>query len=100
MLRGGTPIEEKAPHVILAVDDIDDNGNLDVFMTDKEITNKSQEKKAGVGIRDPESYSPKVENKHLIHLRRWVKTLPNTKPTSTFGDFRFDVDAIIDAMRS
>ena len=100
MLRGGTPIEEKAPNVILAVDDNDDHGNLDVFMTDKEITNKSQEKKSGVGIRDPERCSPKEESKHLIHLRRWVKTLPNTKSTSTFGDFRFDVDAIIDAMRS
>ena len=102
MLRGGMPNEDKGPRTIPAVENDNDNQRLDVFMTDTEITNNSQKKKVGVGsITNPEIMDVSMEeNEHLLHLRQWIENLPETKPTSAFGDFRFDVDAIINAMKT
>jgi len=107
MLRGGTPIEEQAPRMIPAVED-DGTNDLDVFLTDREITSRSQQEKIS-STKDEEKVSDdrndtiqeetvKKESEHLIHLRSWIKSLPETKPTKHFGDFRFDVDAIMFAM--
>ena len=100
MLRGGTPSEDRAPRIntIPAVDEDDDTGDaIDIFKTDKEITNQSQQKKSSV-VSDVET--PKEECEHLLHLRQWIKNLPDAKPTSTFGDFRLDVEAIMNAVQT
>jgi len=92
MLRGGTPSENRAPRIntIPAVDEDDDTGDtIDIFKMDKEITNQSQQKKSSV-----------EECEHLLHLRQWIKNLPDAKPTRTFGDFRLDVEAIMNAVQT
>jgi hypothetical protein len=38
------------------------------------------------------------EQDHYKELLDWVNNLPDSKPTKYFGDFRFDVDAIMQAM--
>jgi mRNA-decapping enzyme subunit 2 len=108
MLRGTSPSEEPAPRTILAVDEGDNANVLDVFMTDGEITENSQKVKTLTMSEEentlenrnqlPETDEPK-ENEHFIHLRNWVDKLPETKPTNMFGDFRFDVDAIMTAVK-
>ena len=123
MLRGGTPIEDRAPRTIPAVDEDDDTGDtVGPFMTDKEITNSSQQKKSSVvsdveipakdtpkeetehllhtNVEIPAKDIPKEESEHLLHLRQWIKNLPDTKPTNIFGDFRLDVEAIMNAMQT
>jgi len=40
-----------------------------------------------------------VENKNLLFLRKWVRDLPSHPPTLLFGDFQFNVDAIMKAIK-
>ena len=65
----------------------------DIFLTDKEITARSQIQKLG-------SPSPTggCENEHMIWMKQWVQNLPKSPPTKEFGSFQFDVEAILKAM--
>jgi mRNA-decapping enzyme subunit 2 len=49
------------------------------------------------GIHDTKTVF--VENNSLLFLRNWVRGLPTHPPTLQFGDFRFDVEAIMNAMK-
>lgn len=98
-----------------------ENDRLDFFMTDREITEKSQREKMAKSdnnrrdevMTDKEhtekNLNPKIESlvteqdqereeDHFARLLDWVKSLPESKPSKYFGDFRFDVDAIMQAM--
>jgi len=71
------------------------------FMTDKEITGCSQHAKS------PES-AEKVNSTQQVcatriqeavsPLQQWAQNLPRIPATETFGDFHFDIDAIMTAM--
>ena len=95
MLRGDSPIESE-PRLIPAVDVIEPAGNSDVFMTDKEITSRSQKQK--IDQVERKSKSKIQENEHLVSMKEWVRSLPETKPTEIFGNFKFDVGMIMNAM--
>jgi len=76
---------------------------LDVFMTDREITNRSQTEKLCVKGEKAVRSSGKLANgqeddEHIIYMRQWAKNLPQAPATDMFGDFRFDQEAILKAM--
>ncbi|KAL3770683.1 hypothetical protein ACHAW5_003127 [Stephanodiscus triporus] len=94
----------------------------DLFMTDREITARSQKEKLAIIpppiLREPPAetisepsnaawtQSPFVQqvddidqpNDHMAWMKMWAQQLPQSQPTNVFGDFRLDVDAIINAM--
>ncbi|KAL7527168.1 hypothetical protein ACHAXR_004488 [Thalassiosira sp. AJA248-18] len=97
--------------------------NDDWFMTDKEITAKSQKEKFSILPPSPFAPSSKAPAKpvpppaaavastqahaadgyqnsseHLIWMKRWVQQLPQAGPTKEFGDFRLDANAVLNAM--
>lgn len=95
MLRGQNAHDDSAPRTIPAVDERPNDG-IDMFLTDREITIKSQKEK----LQKPvvaEQEAPKEED-YFTQLVDWVKSLPESQPTKCFGDFRFDVEAIMQAM--
>ena len=93
---------------------------LDVFMTDREITAKSQQEKLSIlppltgsshqthssastktPIQQPEprlAYNTQHSNLNLTWMKQWVQQLPKSQPTKEFGDFRLDVTAIMNSM--
>jgi hypothetical protein len=80
----------------------DGGEGVDVFMTDAAITARSQKEKL-VALE----VDPLVEMKQKRQaraketadsLQKWVQDLPQVPATTQFGDFRFDVDAIMNAM--
>lgn len=96
--------------------------STDWFMTDKQITAKSQKEKLSI-LPPPTSYpsmtasvvpieltaptaTPPVANdghhtnndEHLEWMKRWAQQLPQAGPTKAFGDFRLDADAVMNAM--
>ena len=90
---------------------ISTTAELDVFMTDKEITSRSQAEKLGTtssseiaeGGKPARSSTPKPEqqeDEHIIYMRQWAKDLPQAPPTEMFGEFTFDRDAIMRAMHA
>eukprot|EP01083_Nonionella_stella_P102877 293171_1 len=81
---------------------------VDVFMTDGEITARSQKEKTEFSTdEDSTASEPKrviitVEANESVHARylcQWVKNLPASEPTTLFGDFRFDFDKIMASMK-
>lgn len=84
--------------------DTSTRGNYDWFLTDKEITAKSQKEKlcSMLDIASPslelKKAQPDMDNKHWQHMKSWVANLPRAPPTKYFGDFRFDVNAIMNSM--
>jgi len=64
----------------------------DWFLTDREITAKSQNEKLKSPTMD------EGENEHMVWMKQWVKHLPQSPPTKEFGTFKFDVNAIMKAM--
>ena len=93
---------------IPAVSDIEN-----IFMTDKEITAKSQSEKLnqkGTNVKDSEvlgkeddkqkSANEVAINEHFLFCRQWASNLDKGKPTNFFGEFRFDVDAIMVAAKT
>jgi mRNA-decapping enzyme subunit 2 len=75
----------------------------DVFMTDAAITARSQKEKLLVHLEvDPLVEMKQKRQARAIEtedfLQKWVKDLPQVPATTLFGDFRFDVDAIMNAM--
>jgi len=69
-----------------------DKSEDDWFLTDKEITAKSQQEKLKSPIIDD------GDNEHLVWMRQWVQRLPKDPPTNEFGTFHFNVNAIMKAM--
>ena len=65
----------------------------DWFLTDREITAKSQDQKLGSQLMLDEG-----DNEHLMWMKQWVKNLPKSPATKEFGTFNFNVDAIMKAM--
>lgn len=72
----------------------------DVFLTDAEITARSQKDKLEVtnDLVQMKQERQARDKKTADSLLQWVKDLPKVPATSRFGDFRFDVDAIMNAM--
>ena len=70
---------------------------FDVFMTDKEITARSQKEKSQEKMKQPRQAR---DNGVSLSLQQWVESLPQVPATKQFGDFRFDVDAIMNAMNN
>lgn len=112
MLRGQHAHDDSAPRTIPAVDERPNDG-LDVFLTDREITMKSQKEKLeqqlvteiAMESQKEKIHQPLVteqepprEEDYFAQLVDWVERLPESKPSKYFGDFRFDVDAIMKAM--
>ena len=75
---------------------------LDIFMTDKEITSRSQAEKLGVKTQDAKRGSKKAvkreDDEHIVYMRQWAESLPQAPASDLFGDFRFDREAILKAM--
>ena len=115
MLRGGGKKDKKKDRVIPATPSIQShaqNDALDIFMTDKEITAKSQqqknneqgEKKRSQNINEGKAAvkgndrKSAYTNEHLGFVLDWVKSLPKPPPSKHFGQFKFDYDAIMVAV--
>jgi len=64
----------------------------DWFLTDEEITARSQNEKLKSPTMD------EGENEHMVWMKQWVQRLPQSPPTKEFGTFKFDVNAIMKAM--
>jgi mRNA-decapping enzyme subunit 2 len=65
-----------------------------VFLTDAEITAKSQASKTGVRQEELQlQYEQDMD-----YIRQWVARLPKPRPTSHFGEFKLDVDRIMAAV--
>ena len=75
-----------------------------IFMTDREITAKSQKEKLSIlPPPQPQAVLAKAQAEDDVHwrwMRRWVEDLPQTEPTKEFGDFRLDVDLIMNGMKT
>lgn len=82
-----------------------EHANYDWFLTDKEITAKSQKEKlcSMLDVASPSlehaSLQSELQNEHWQHMKSWVTNLPRAPPTKYFGDFHFDTDAIMDQMK-
>ena len=112
------PSEDKSRKNAVVQRDESDVASGD-FMTDREITAKSQKEKlasakaptkeaqtAPVDMPLPPIDVPKnmqqpgvYESNHLKWMRHWARNLPQSAPTKAFGDFRLDVDAVMAAAK-
>lgn len=71
-----------------------------LFMTDKEITARSQEAKSQKSAVLVEMPQERKTSTATSTLQEWAQSLPPVPATKIFGDFRFDVDAIVNAMKN
>lgn len=85
-------VDEKAAHETKNDVTKADASEDDWFLTDKEITARSQKQKLGSALMDV------GDNEHLVWMKRWAQSLPKSPATKEFGTFSFDVDAIMRAM--
>ena len=72
--------------IITANRDHDD----ELFLTDRQITQKSQAEKSASTMPHRPSYEHS-----MACVRQWVENLPKPVPTKHFGLFRLDIDAIM-----
>jgi mRNA-decapping enzyme subunit 2 len=85
--------------------------NYDWFLTDKEVTAKSQKEKlcsmldmASPSLEAQPTQQPAAthlsdtQNEHWLWMKNWVSNLPKAPATKYFGEFRFDVDSIMESM--
>ena len=96
----------------------------DLFMTDREITARSQMEKLAIfppsiprkspvaTLSEPSHATPTQPPKeqqvddsdthqqidHMAWMQRWAQDLPQSRPANVFGDFRLDIHAIMNAM--
>ncbi|CAB9500601.1 mRNA decapping [Seminavis robusta] len=87
------PPKKKNPKAIMAT--ADNDSDL-VFMTDEEITAKSQKEKLAGNNRQQQRLEQQYQQ-DVLDVQRWVKSLPQGPPTERFGEFKFNVDALMDA---
>ena len=66
-----------------------------VFMTDYEITQKSQQEKLD---QFSSSSSQQKYEQDVKDIASWVQNLPKAAPTKHFGEFRFNVDALMETL--
>jgi mRNA-decapping enzyme subunit 2 len=66
------------------------NTDDELFLTDRQITQKSQAEKSASFM----SHCPSYE-KSMARVRQWVENLPKPVPTKHFGLFHLDIDAIM-----
>jgi len=71
----------------LAAEEDDTEG---IFLTDRQITSKSQAAKNGGNLSMQEQYEQDMD-----FVRQWVAKLPKPLPTKHFGSFKLDADAIM-----
>jgi len=85
-------------------DNLKDAADYDVFMTDKEVTAKSQrEKLSSSSVLPPmvEQQAPlPTTSEHLTWMKQWMQSLPKAQPTKEFGDFHLNVHSIMIAMKA
>jgi mRNA-decapping enzyme subunit 2 len=75
----------------------------DLFMTDREITARSQKEKLTILPKKADKSDKTSANnneQHRVWMKQWVQQLPQSQPTKEFGDFRLDVNAVMNAMDS
>lgn len=74
----------------------------DLFMTDREVTARSQKEKLTILPKnaDKTDNNPANDNEHRVWMKQWVQQLTQSQPTPEFGDFRIDVNAVMNAMDS
>jgi mRNA-decapping enzyme subunit 2 len=83
--------EEPAQSILVTADN-----DLDlVFLTDKEITERSQKTKLAEWKASNET--DRQYQQDLLDIQDWVNNLPRPAPTRQFGDFKFNVDALMEA---
>ena len=75
----------------------------DWFLTDEDITAKSQKEKlcSMLDVASPSLESTSISNvpnEHWHYMKSWSEKLQRASPTKYFGDFRFDVHAIMNSM--
>lgn len=82
--------DEPTAAIMVAGDDSDL-----AFMTDQEITQRSQKVKLAQwhASKDDEKY-----NQDMQDIQEWVNNLPRAAPTKRFGDFKFNVDSLMEAL--
>ena len=66
-----------------------------VFMTDAEVTTRSQEEKGLVEVNSTNQSITKASD--LTFSQKWLQSLERPRPSKRFGEFKFDVDKIMDA---
>jgi len=77
----------------------------DMFMTDREITARSQQEKlsilpptlSGLALDGSQPETPAI-GEDLAWMIQWARGLPNAVPTREFGDFRVQTNLVLDAM--
>lgn len=74
------------------------DGAIDsLFMTDAEITARSQANKTGQGAAQSRSAERRAQyEKDLAFVQDWVARLPKPPVTKHFGEFKLDAEAIVD----
>ncbi|KAL7487733.1 hypothetical protein ACHAW6_013307 [Cyclotella cf. meneghiniana] len=80
----------------------------DWFLTDKEITARSQKEKLCSmlnsaspnldTLNSPSTHVSGANNEHWQMMKKWVGNLPRAPATKHFGEFHFDVDSIMAAV--
>jgi len=75
-------------------------GDDSVFMTDAEVTAKSQAAKAAALAAVADASARRKEHRReyeedMEYVRQWVAKLPKPGPTKLFGDFKLNADAIL-----
>jgi hypothetical protein len=77
-----------------------DNDSDWVFLTDQEITARNQE----IGLAERKASkqcSTALEQQYhqdMEYIQNWVDSLPQPPPTRHFGEFKFNVDTLMDAL--
>ena len=72
----------------------DDDADL-VFLTDQEITSRSQKTKLA---QIQSSASEEKYRQDLVDIQAWVDKLPKAPPTKEFGTFKFNTDSLMNAL--
>lgn len=72
-----------------------DNDSDLVFMTDKEITERSQ--KAKLAEWNASNEAERKYKQDMQDIQDWVNNLPKAAPSKHFGEFKFNVDALMEA---
>uniref|UniRef100_A0A6U2QNH7 Nudix hydrolase domain-containing protein n=1 Tax=Leptocylindrus danicus TaxID=163516 RepID=A0A6U2QNH7_9STRA len=70
-----------------------------IFMTDAQITASSQSSKLRQYVNDEAQIFSKDDNEDYLFCVAWAQNLNRPKPGKVFGEFRFDVEAILESSK-